>query len=497
MDNAIATQHERDQFMYKCEANPVFFVENVLNDEYGEPYVLEEYQKEYLMCPARYKVLFWARRLSKSLMMKFELLHKTIFNRSFKAMVVSPSWDQSLQFGEDMQDVIDSTPDIQGMFESKKATKMKLHNNSKIYLVSAGRGGISQLGKGVRYLGFDETQQIPEEAFLFLRPTLLGQKKGTDRFLVYAGTPLGRIGTFYETYKKGRFYIKMDGIYENTDNSDSQYVVFERPTAVMDGEEIIGTGTDRVTIQELEQEWEDLPKVGFLREYCLKFLDQIGEVFSQELLKQVTDRNATHQDRSEGKIVMGLDLGKHRYNSVLTVGRLYKNNKVKIINVVKWDLGTEYYDVIDGVLSYRNKYPGTLELKIDETGVGKHVIETARRKFAKNWNNVNVVGFDFSGPKKKLQLVESGVNMLENGSVKMIYDQPMQNEMLEFRREISDKGNILYRKPQGGSDDYVDSLLLTLLAASEYFDHDDSAEIAVTRENILQQSVQKLRQVRV
>jgi hypothetical protein len=496
MDNAIATQHEREQFMYNCQNNPVFFVENVLNDEYGEPYILEEYQKEYLLCPARYKVLFWARRLSKSLMMKFELLHKTVFNRSFKSMIVSPSWDQSLQFGEDIQDIIDATPDIQGMFESKKATKMKLVNNSKIYLVSAGRGGISQLGKGVRYLGFDETQQIPEEAFLFLRPTLLGQKKGTERFLVYAGTPLGRIGTFYDTYMKGRYYIKMDGIYENPD-AEGSYVVFERPTAVMDGDEVVGTGTERVTIEELEQEWRDLPKVGFLREYCLKFLDQIGEVFSQELLKRVTDRNMAAKDRAEGKIVMGLDLGKQRYNSVLTVGKLFKGEKIKIINVVKYDLGTEYHDIADRVLEYRDKYPGAIDLRIDETGVGKGVIEIFRRKFNKNWQSIRVTPFDFSGPKKKLQLVEAGVNMLENGSVKMVYNQEQQNEMLEFRREISDKGNILYRKPQGGSDDYVDSLLLTLLSARDHFERDDSAEIAEVRQNILQQSALKLRQIKV
>ncbi len=108
-------------------------------------------------------------------------------------------------------------------------------------------------------------------------------------------------------------------------------------------------------------------------------------------------------------------------------------------------------------------------MRVDETGVGKGVIEIVERKM-KDYRQMDVVGFDFSGPKKKRELVEAGVTDMENGNVQMVYNQRMINEMLEFRREITDRLNIVYRKPSGGSDDYVDSFLLCLLAAREYHD---------------------------
>jgi len=78
----------------------------------------------------------------------------------------------------------------------------------------------------------------------------------------------------------------MDGIYENPDiepQAAGDYIVFERPTAILseDETEIIGTGTNRITIDELIMERNDLPITGFLREYALKFLDAIGEVFQE------------------------------------------------------------------------------------------------------------------------------------------------------------------------------------------------------------------------
>jgi len=307
--------------------NPVFFVENALKDEYGENYILEDYQKQFLNCDARNRVLFWARRLSKSLMIKFEILHKSVFNKAFKSMVVSPSWEQSKEFGEDIIDIVNSTEWLTRMYASISKTKSKLKNNSRYSMVSAGNKGISNLGKGVRLLAFDETQQIPDEVFTFLRPTLLGQKKGLRKWLIYAGTPLGRIGQFYDIYNKGKIYIKMDGIYENPDiepQAAGDYIVFERPTAILseDETEIIGTGTNRITIDELIMERNDLPITGFLREYALKFLDAIGEVFSRELIESILNRNQEPLITTDKPVVMGLDLGKHRYNSVLTIAEV-------------------------------------------------------------------------------------------------------------------------------------------------------------------------------
>lgn len=504
--NEIVSEQDRQEFFYQCQVDPCFFVERALHDEYGEPYVLEEYQREFLRCQARNRVLFWARRLSKSLMIKFEVLHKSAFNKAFKSMVVSPSWEQSKEFGEDIQDIVNSTDWLNRMFTTFSKTKFKLKNNSRFSMVSAGNKGVSNLGKGVRLLAFDETQQIPDEVFTFLRPTLLGQKKGLRKWMIYAGTPLGRIGQFYDIYSKGRFFIKMDGMYENEEvplQKAGDYIVFERPTAILndEGTEIIGTGTNRVTIDELIQDMNDLPTTGFLREYALKFLDSIGEVFSQALINSILDRNREpeHGYESNKPIIFGLDIGKFRNNSVLTVAEVAGKNKIDIIYVIEYPLERRYDEVCQDVLNLRARYPNAFELRMDETGVGKGVIEIYEKEFEANWRGVDVEGFDFSGQRKKKEFVEAGVAMLEGGDVKMGYNVKMVNEMLEFRREITDNLNIIYRKQQGGSDDYVDSLLLALLGAREYYDYDQQGhnDIVQTSAQLMSFARDKLRKVRI
>ena len=204
-DTGYITEQQRKQFFKRVSTDAAYFAEHALNDEFGEPYILEAYQKEYLRCPALKKLLFWGRRLSKSLMIKVELLHKSLFNRAHRGLVVSPTMEQAIYFGEDIQDLLAATPEIGNMFLSTKSTKFKLKNNSRIYMATAGRGGASQLGKNALYLAFDETQIIPEETFTSLRPTLRGQKR--EKTLVYAGTPMAKLNEFYRAYANSKFYF--------------------------------------------------------------------------------------------------------------------------------------------------------------------------------------------------------------------------------------------------------------------------------------------------
>lgn len=485
-DTGYISEQQRKQWFNRISGDAAFFAENMLNDEFGEPYVLEPYQKQYLRCPAKKKHLFWGRRLSKSLMLKIESMHKTMFNRAYRALIVSPTMEQAIYFGEDINDLIDATPAIQPMFLSTKSTKFKLKNNSRMYMATAGRGGAAQLGKNALYLAFDETQIIPEETFTSLRPTLRGQKR--EKNLVYAGTPLARLNEFYRAYDNGQFYITIDGVYKGTGTS-RDFVVFERPTCELnpDGTPKSST-TNRISLEELLDDFRDMPLTGFLREYCLQWMDSVGEVFSQDLLQRAIRWDDMPEDTCENKCVMGLDVGKQRNSSVLTIGKL-NGYGVDIINIIEWPLTTPYHEVAQDIANLQPDYPNTELLVMDETGVGKGVIEIVEKKMDNEWKSLDVQGFDFSGGKKKTELVEAGVTDLEQGSATLIFNQKLYNEMCEFKREITSHNNIVYRKPQGGSDDFVDSLLLTLYGARDFYGwNEDSSDVVTTGDNILAQS---------
>jgi len=51
---------------------------------------------------------------------------------------------------------------------------MLLKNSSRLSTASAGNDAVSQLGRGARYLGVDEAQQIPDKVYGFILPIMRG-----------------------------------------------------------------------------------------------------------------------------------------------------------------------------------------------------------------------------------------------------------------------------------------------------------------------------------
>jgi len=457
----MVTFEDKQAFINHCRDDPVFFAESLLISESGKPYKLEDHQKEFLRCQDPHRMLFWARRLSKSTTIRFDILHKATFISSMKCLGIVPSQSQANDFGGEIRDMVNRSEFLDDIFIKKNITAMQLQNNSRINLATAGGEGISQLGRGARYLFFDEAQQIPDSVYGFLIPIIRGQPG--KKYQVYSGTPLGKIGNFWEVYNDAKMILhdgevtKVEVEYEN-----EAYVVFQRQTAYLDDEgNIVKSGTKRISIEELEADRRRMTEVEFLREYVLQWMDTIGEVFPVGLINSVMDSTVKPKMSSPEECVAGLDLGKARNNSVLTVGERKNNGKVDIVFIKSFPLETEYKDIANYVTrSLPQIFPNIRKLMVDQTGVGEAVVEQINGAAP-----YKVEGYNFAGPTKKKALVESGVLDLEQGKIKIIYNQQLFNEMIAFKREFSEKSSqFLYSKPAGGSDDFVDSLLLCLAA---------------------------------
>lgn len=458
------SNQDKIDFVEACRNDPVFFVENLLIAEDGKPYILEKHQAEFLRCDWSYKMLFWARRLSKSTTTRFDILHKIVFQPSLRALAVLPSWSQANDYGNEMQDLVLRSPHITPFFDKLNATTMRLVNHSRLNTASAGKDGVGQLGRGARYLLFDEAQQIQDRTFGFIIPVMRGSPG--KKWQVMSGTPLGKVGQFWEVHQDARMYVLENTVQEIEDileeEFDEKFIVFRRQTAYLDGQgEIIASGTKRININELRADRKRMTEIEFLREYCLEWLDTIGEVFPKDLVDAVMPLDMKMELACDDEVVFGVDLGKQRNHSVLSVGKRGDGGKMDIIFVKSWPLGTDYKVVADYLLNTLPlKFPDIRKGIIDETGVGQKFVEDIERDAT-----YKVEGFNFAGGVKKQQLVEAGVLDLERNKVRIAYSSPLYHEMLSFKREINEKTNrISYSKPAGGSDDYVDSILLCMHA---------------------------------
>jgi len=264
-------------------------------------------------------------------------------------------------------------------------------------------------------------------------------------------------------------YINRDGVrkIEIDSYTGDRFVVFEHQTCYLDAEgNIVESGTNRLTISELMTDRSLMSEFDFLREYCLEWMDTVGEVFPSELIEscELTGKNDTAQMSSTAECCAGVDFGKQRHNSVITIGEREQNGKIKIIFYHDFPLGTTYKEVANYCCNILPKrFPNIRKMVVDKTGVGDAVIELFEEGV--QGTGIKVEGFNFSGQDKKRGLVEAAVLEMEQGKVKFVHNTFLKNEMLAYKRVINDKTNqITYSKPRNGTDDYLDSFMLCLAA---------------------------------
>lgn len=435
--------------------DPAFFCENFLYNESGELYKLEQYQKLFLRDKHPYRILFLGRRMGKTLVSVMDILHKCIFNENYRVSITSPTKSQAETISETMTDLLTRSSVVGSLFTKDNVFKKRLVNGSRIHLATAGKDSISSLiGSGVNMLFIDESQDIDDSLYSKIIPITRAQQ-GQSR-VVFAGTPRGKEGFFY------RNIMNPVRVFDNCELKSGvkggMYSLHRKPSGFLDEDDnVIDSGTPRITIEELKEDQSTMGNLVFRQEYCLQFLDSIGEVFSPSLIEEATLDTIPPKFESKARCVAGVDFGKKRNNTVLMIGELNTDGSVDIKWIKKWELGVKYKTIIDYLkTTLPSRFPNLRKLAPDATGIGIKIIEDLEDVTA---YEIEPIVFT---RKNKVELVESAVARLEDRKVRFIKDKRLEKEMKEYKRDMS-KENITYKK--GESDDYVDSLILTIEAS--------------------------------
>lgn len=458
------------EFVQKCRDDIVFFAEHMLRSEDGGFYKLEEHQKVMISSKEHQVVYFCGRRLGKSLMLAIEAIHRALFFGYQRVFVLSPTDSQAKEIAETISGLIERSAVIEQEIRVDNRLEKKFNNGSRILVRTAGgRGNVSSIiGSGTHLLILDEIQDIPEELIYKIIPVMRGQQ-GFSK-MITAGTPRAKSGFLYESLQNAP-YIWNNGEETQYDDKTGTFHVYRKQTAYLDAEDnIIASGTPRISISELKEDMENMPLIQFKQEYCLDFMSSVSDVYSEELRNQFFYHPPTNIPWGTQKpVVFGLDIGKMRNETVLTIAEvipspLPDNRSYKKLDV-KWykefPLGTEY-DEIEKYIAYilPKYFPNIVRGVIDATGVGEAVFEAIEKKIKKTKRPFPVEPYKFSKDKKK-DIVEGGVAFLERGQVSIAYNKRLDNEMSGYKREVTEFNNTVYNKT-AGSDDYVDSLNLLL-----------------------------------
>lgn len=458
------------EFVKKCRDDIIFFAEHVLRSEDGGFYELEPHQKVMISSKEKQVVYFLGRRMGKSFTLAVEAIHRAMFFRYQKIFVLSPTENQAKELAETITGMIERSALVEQEIRINNVMEKKFYNGSRIIIrTGGGRGSVSSIiGSGANLLIMDEIQDISDDLISKIIPVMRGQK-GDSKFIT-AGTPRAKAGFLYESLQNAP-KVWDDGNWSENPENTGTFTVYRQQTCYMDSDDnIIRSSTPRITIDELKQDYENIPRLEFLQEYCLSFMSSVSDVYSENLRTQVLYQPQQNEEFGSFKpVVAGIDIGKMRNETILYIAEVVPdpqpdNHSYKKLDL-KWykefPLGTEY-DEIENYVSYQliKYFPKLFRIVVDATGVGEAICEQIQKKSIKAGAKFVVEPFKFSKERKK-DLVESSVAAMERGQVQVIWNKRLEKEMIGYKRELTDSNNYVYQKG-GGSDDYIDAMNLCI-----------------------------------
>ena len=458
-----------EEFIFKCRDDIVFFAENMIRDETGGFYTLEKHQRAMVTSKEPQVVYFCGRRLGKSFMLAIECIHRALFFPYQRVFVLSPTETQAKELAETISGMIDRSAVIERDLVTNNVMEKKFKNGSRIVIrTGGGKGNVSSvIGSGANLLIIDEIQDVDDGIINKIIPVMRGQK-GNSKFIV-AGTPRAKVGFLFEALENAP-RIWNNGTWEEYPEHDGNFVVYKKQTAYLGkDDEVVASGTPRITIDELKQDYKNIGSIDFKQEYCLEFMSSVTDVYSLELQNRVLYEDGLEDRFKSDKLcVYGVDMGQTRNNTVIyvaEVGDEYNpiDRSLDLKYVKSFPLGTDYGDIEDYIVdTLPKRFPNIRRGVFDASGVGKSVYERVAKRVKKSRRPYEVVDFIFS-ERTKTDLVEFGVSAMTQDKVKIKWNKRLQEEMTGYKRERSQHDSKKFKYDKGsGSDDFIDAMNLCI-----------------------------------
>ena len=137
------------------------------------------YQREYLLCTAKNKVMRFGRRLGKTEGMVIDILHFALMNPNVKVVVVAPFLTLTTEIFNRLEMLLSGKDSVFSNDYTRKkqpSEKIKLSNGSEINGFTTATDGKSIRGQSANKVYIDEGAYIPEDAYQVLMAFKLDNK---------------------------------------------------------------------------------------------------------------------------------------------------------------------------------------------------------------------------------------------------------------------------------------------------------------------------------
>jgi len=385
----------------------------------------------------------WNRQSGKSHVVAALLLYYALSHPGIGIGVVGPSWRQTKLVIRRINSFLRKLP--KGFYQKPQRTIVRLSNGSIIEAFPNNPYAIRGPTLSVVYadeFGFIPNDEEMYDAIMFTLATTGGK-------FICSSTPWSTDSLFYkifthEDYKDfKRSHITWRDSVEPKGPLKKKWLKKIRRQL---------RGDPWRWTREMEAEWAEDETVWLSQALIASCIDHALEPFDFE-------------DPARGEFFMGVDLGKHRDHSVVSVVMRDKP-LLKLVHVKRFPLKTSYASVIGYVKTLCDRWGSIQKVTVDQSGVGDYIVEDMR-----NAGIHNVEGVTFTLPtKEKLatnlkQRMVDGIFKIYYVPVRRISDVDLMAELNVERFELRKTGGITFSHPDGTHDDVFWSIALALHSA--------------------------------
>ncbi len=282
------------------------------------------------------------------------------------------------------------------------ANKIILKNGSQILAFPCGETGAKIRFLTVDFLIVDEAQGIPEAVWIAVVPMLATSHKarGTG-WIIMLGTPKGKRGKFFETFKDKDF-LRIHVSAEKVKRYDKVF---------------------------LKKQKRKLPKIEYTQEYLAEFIEKFDQYFATKLVEKCMNLVSPVMS---GNLYLGVDFSRFGGDqNAFVIARLTE----EIVEILKAET-TEMKDTtatIGKIKNLNDRYDFK-RIFVDCGGLGGPILDTLQKVIGKR----KVIGLDnarkriqVEGEEKKegifkQDLYANALVLMENNKLSIIKDTPLK-----------------------------------------------------------------------
>ncbi len=397
-------------------------------------------QREFLLNPAKFKVLACGRRWGKTDACAVQIVHALHKPYPTKHLILGPTADQAGLLFERSVQLLDQLDQQEAPIPKVKRSPYP-HLRYGTHTVMARSGHLPRALRGheATHIVVDEAAYLPESLVTEVAMPMLAT---TDGALTLISTPHGKnhFWRFFDMGQRGE-----NGVWSrHAPSSESPFV----------------------SASFLEIQKQLLSERAFAIEYEAKFMDSAGQVF----------KNASVQaclvpllSETNGPYTIGVDWARYGDYTAVAVLSGHRDESA-LVELVRFQ-GTTWIDAVRRVADIVERFPHARVL-CDATGLGDPVVELLRTTL----RSQAVEGLVFTN-QTKAELIDGLSWIIDRAALKMTPDPQLLRELEHFEATPTDSGRTRLAA-RGG---YHDDLVVALALAARQLDKNYQARIVLGR----------------